>query len=302
MSPVGGAAVQLAATGPGGGGAASTVQTDTSGQFAFTGLSSGDWMIAPQKIGDAGQAIDADDALYALQATVGALTLSPMQTMACDVNGDGVVNAIDAIYILQYVVDMIPSFPVAQSCGSDWGFMPEPDATVNQQVVPPNTSGTTCQDGAIAFTPLATAATNQNFAAVLFGDCTGNWTSSGSALQALLSVPAAATPAVRLGRVQRHGRRLRIPVVVTPTATYHTVTLAVQYDAAQLAAPRVRRVSGSRQALLAVNKRQPGTLRISMASIDALAPGRVLVLEFTQTSAQLDGAPLSILRAAIGNE
>ena len=33
----------------------------------------------------------------------------------------------------------------------------------------------TCQPGAIELAPLAGQVTNQDFAAVLVGDCTGNW-------------------------------------------------------------------------------------------------------------------------------
>ena len=69
------------------------------------------------------------------------------------------------------------SFPVAQACASDWLFVPMPAAAANQHLVQPQNMAVvnTCQPGAIEFAPLAGKVTNQDFAAVLIGDCTGNW-------------------------------------------------------------------------------------------------------------------------------
>ena len=150
-------------------------QTDAAGRFSFTGIGTGNWKLSPQKIGDLGNAIDMVDALTILQSTLGTINLTPAQRLACDVSGDGTVNIIDALLILHYTIGLTPRFPVAQQCGSDWAFVPDPAPAINQQVLPPQITSGVCRNGAIAFSPLTASASNQNFSAVLFGDCTGNW-------------------------------------------------------------------------------------------------------------------------------
>lgn len=53
--------------------------------------------------------IDAADALLCLRASVGLVTLTPEQKTAADVNHDGLVDAGDAILILRYDARLIPS-------------------------------------------------------------------------------------------------------------------------------------------------------------------------------------------------
>ena len=56
--------------------------------------------------------ITADDALLALQAAVGKITLNEEQTVIANVDGEGEVTATDALLILQRSVDKIDKFPV----------------------------------------------------------------------------------------------------------------------------------------------------------------------------------------------
>jgi hypothetical protein len=92
------------------------------------------------------------------------------------VTGNGAVSALDAARILQRAASLIGRFPVAHTCASDWLFVPSPVAAANQNVITPqNTTGKVCRPGAIEFRPLAGQLVDQDFAAVLIGDCTGNW-------------------------------------------------------------------------------------------------------------------------------
>jgi parallel beta-helix repeat protein len=168
-APVGAAAVQLSGPAP------ATALTDATGQFALSGLTGGAWQVEPRKLGDAGAGISALDAAYVLQAAVGLRTLTPEQQLACDVSGNGTLSAYDAALILRYKVGLIAALPVAELCASDWAFLPAPAAAANQQVTPPQITAGACQPGRIAYQPLAGQADNQDFFAVLFGDCTGNW-------------------------------------------------------------------------------------------------------------------------------
>lgn len=56
--------------------------------------------------------IDAKDALEVLKAAVNKITLTEQQTKAADVDGNGTLDAADALYILKYSVDKIEEFPV----------------------------------------------------------------------------------------------------------------------------------------------------------------------------------------------
>ncbi|MEO8604017.1 MAG: dockerin type I repeat-containing protein [bacterium] len=173
------ATVQLSGTG------SATAMTDSSGAYAFADPGAGNSQLMPSKLGDTSNGISTLDATYVLQAVVGNRTFTGMQNLACDVTGDGTVSALDAARILQLVAGLRSRLPVAEACGSDWVFIPDPAAIANQRLVTPQMSPI-CAPGAIAFEPLAPPASGQDFLGVLFGDCTGNWQPSGA--------PPAATP------------------------------------------------------------------------------------------------------------
>jgi hypothetical protein len=80
------------------------------------------------------------------------LTLTANQTVAADVSGDGTVSAFDASLVGRFAAGLIQRFPVADAAGSDWTFLPP----------------------VRAYAPLAQSETS-DFAAVLYGDVTGNW-------------------------------------------------------------------------------------------------------------------------------
>ena len=67
--------------------------------------------------GDGG--VNAVDALGVLQYAVGKLHPANRQLAACDVNGDGAINAKDALLILQYAVGKIDSFPAQTVTSTD---------------------------------------------------------------------------------------------------------------------------------------------------------------------------------------
>jgi len=153
--------------------APSATVTDSLGAFAAS-LTPGTVVLKPRKLGGDGGAVSAFDASQVLRAVVGLRTFDSDEALACDVTGNGTVSALDAARILQRVVGALAEFPVAQLCGSDWAFVPVPLSVPNQISVPPLLDGA-CRPGSIQFDPLAGAATSQDFRAILFGDCSGNW-------------------------------------------------------------------------------------------------------------------------------
>jgi hypothetical protein len=264
-------------------------QTDASGAFEFIDVPNEPLEVMPRKLGDAGSAVSALDAVYVLQALSGTRTLTAEQALAADVSGDGTLSAMDAALILQFRVGLIPRFPVAETCGSDWMFVPVPAAAPNQELIQPQATVGVCQPGAIAFDPLSDSVGGQDFHAILFGDCTGNWQGGGgSPLVAPLRVPAT----VRVGRFDRRRNRMRLPIHVRATQPFEALDLDVRYAPADLRVVGVRRLGMARGAVVAFDNRQPGLVRIALASAmpvqtDARA---LLVLQFADGSKPVNSA------------
>jgi hypothetical protein len=152
-----------------------SAQTDANGQLSFSAIDQANWEVRPRKTGDLGVAVDVRDAVIVMKSTVGDVTLTAQQQLAADVSGDGWVDITDATRILQYAVGTITRFPTAELCGSDWIFVPLPSTPVNQSVTQPQISAGTCRPGSITFAPRSAAAANQDFEAILIGDCSLSW-------------------------------------------------------------------------------------------------------------------------------
>lgn len=152
-----------------------SAQTDSTGAFAFTGVGNTTVSVQPQKDGDVQHGISVLDAVEVLQIVVGSRSLVPGQSLACDNSGDGAVTALDAVGILQLQVGQITRLPVVSSCQSDWAFVPVAAPVPSQTPVAPHIANSTCQPGSITYQPLTGQADNQDFLAVLLGDCSGNW-------------------------------------------------------------------------------------------------------------------------------
>jgi Dockerin type I domain len=131
--------------------------------------------LQPKKTGDFNDGITSLDGALVKQIVVGMETADQFQALACDVTGNGKVTSLDAARIIQFKLGIITKFAVATACGSDWLFLPDPDAAANQTLIQPQISSGSCQLGGVEFNPLVTPVDGQDFIAILFGDCTGNW-------------------------------------------------------------------------------------------------------------------------------
>jgi hypothetical protein len=252
--------------------------TDLSGEFDFSGLASGDLQIQPRKIGGENGAISSLDAAYALQASVGMRTLTPEQLIACDATGNGSISSLDAARILQRVVGKIPALPVAQTCGSDWAFLPDADAMLHQSVIDPILTTGNCQAGSIAFTPLGGDAQHRDFRAVLFGDCTGNWRpASGSSA----SVRKGDEGLAHLGRPRRGARgEIVVPLFADGGQPFHAFEATLVFDPARVRSATARMAAAAPGAELEVDARD-GRLTVALASAEPVDPGKGPILEIT---------------------
>lgn len=271
--PIQAAVLRLAGSTP------ATVSTDSAGQFTLSGLDAGPWILQPLKGGDTASAISALDAVYVLQSVVQLRTLTPQQQRACDVTGDGTVSALDATLILQHAVGLITSFPVAQACGSDWAFEPAAAPATHQQITQPQTTAGACQLGGIGWSALATSVTGQDFSAIVFGDCTGNWQPS-TAAPARAAFPASA--GVHLGRKRHvpHSGLVRIPLYVDASLGFRALEVELHYDPRRVKPAGVRRMRSTHGALLEAQAPQAGVLKLALASAHRLRGGAGVMLQF----------------------
>lgn len=160
----------------GSGGDQLSTDTDGEGRYSFSLTSGQNWTIVPRNEGDAGGAVTSLDAAYALQNRVGLRVFDEYQSIACDVTGNGSVTSFDASLILQRRVGLLPAFPLAADCGTDWWFSRAPGVTSSSPSASIPVDVQSCSPGGIAYSPLLESVEGQDFVAVVLGDCTGNWT------------------------------------------------------------------------------------------------------------------------------
>lgn len=158
------------------GDAPASTSSDASGAFGFASAGPGNIALRPQKDGDFNDAVTSLDAAFVLQLVAGLRTFSADQRLAADVTGNGTVSTLDAVRILEFQAGLLARFESAEFCGSDWLFRPDPAAAANQTLVQPLVSSGVCQPGRINYTPVEPPLGDQDFVAILLGDCTGNWT------------------------------------------------------------------------------------------------------------------------------
>jgi hypothetical protein len=270
------------------------VRSDSDGSYGLAASMGSALTLTPQRLGGSGRAVSSLDAAYVLQATAGQRTFDAMQALSCDATGNGALTPLDATRILQLVVGLRSRLPVGELCASDWAFFPNPAAAPNQQSIAPSLQGGVCRRGAIAFTPVAAAAAQQDFRASAFGDCTGNW--QAPAQSAALRH---GSRRVRLGPPIGSSRRfLRLPIEVTGVAAFSALELTLRFDPAALRLRTVRPFRRSDGVIVSVNPEQ-GNVRVALASGVPLSRvnGR-LVATFERL--QLDAhAAMSLLSARV---
>lgn len=254
------------------GASSSQALSDGQGAYHLQVLAPQAWRLEPVKSGDLGSGISAGDASCILRAVVGLSTLNDVERLASDVSGNGTLSAIDASYLLQYRVGLLPRLPAATLCDSDWLFVPTPAPYQNQSIVLP-TLGSACTMGAITYQPLVGSTDRQDFVAALIGDCQGNWKPSGN------GAGYSETPRLRWAE-RAVTRGLRVPLALTHELASGGLEFEIEYDPAALIYRGLGRLKGARGSLLAVNARQPGKIRAALASPRPLPRGTLLVALF----------------------
>jgi hypothetical protein len=281
--------------------ASASDQTAGDGSYAVDGLHVGDWIAEPEKMGDFNTGVSPLDASYILEAVVEKRTFDAYQAHACDVTGNGALSSLDASRILEFVVNKIDRFPIAELCGSDWAFFPQPAPAANQSIVDPQIGAGACQPGSIAWDPLAEAASDQDFLAALYGDCTGNWQPAGGGAAAALRAAAVDVPVVRVSRLRRvRANRAQVRLYVDSPAPFRAFEARLSYDPTRLRLRGVRRGPDADNVLLRAAEGRAGSVTLALAASAPLVGGRgaLVTLEFAiQDRRARDG--VTSVRAAV---
>ena len=265
--------------------------TSSNGTYVASNVALGGWSVDPMRTGGMGNSVSSLDAARVLQVIAGVISFTPMQRLACDVTGDGKLSALDAVRILQYSAGVINDLPLATACGSDWIFYPSPDPFQFQQITTPLMGSGSCRPGDISLnlTSALNAATNQDFEAIVIGDCTGNWTPAAGALRQGVATDAT----VHAGSL-RTGRRhtYQLPIYVQSTAPFSALDVKLTYDPAIFTVRAVHPRGAAAHALVGIHDDE-GALTITLANAAEIggSSGPVLVVEFSGEPDGADGAP-----------
>jgi hypothetical protein len=289
--PVAGATVALMGTE-----SSSTVMTNDLGQFGFTAMDSGTWQLEPRKVGDVDGAVTALDAALILQSISGWRHLDSVQALVCDTTGNGQVTPLDAVRVLQFAVGQMNRLPVAVPCASDWAFIPDAPLQPNQEFIQPQFTATTCQQGSILFAPLLGNAPQEDFIAVPFGDCTGNW--SAAAQQAHLRL-ARGDLRVRLGVARLRDGEWVLPLYLSSSQPFSALEARIVVETG-LAPTNVRSTGVASDVMLRFEQHGT-TLRLAMASAAPLnaTGGPVALLTFDAASHPSGSKLAHLISAAV---
>ncbi|HEX9971051.1 MAG TPA: cohesin domain-containing protein, partial [bacterium] len=189
--------------------------TGNSGDFQFLDIIYGNYTLRPTKVGASAHAVGPYDASLILMSAVQLVQLTPYQMIAADVTGNGTVSAMDASYVLRYYVGLISKFPV----NKDWKFVP--------LSFPINNNNWATAPDSIRYQPLNADKTDQDFAGIVYGDASGNWTALSTPLLARSNVQ----PKLMLGSLQQEkDGTCVLPISVTDASDIISFGLSCQYD------------------------------------------------------------------------
>jgi len=263
------------------------------GDYTFPGLVPvRSYLVTPFKTDDFGGAIDPFDASLNAQHVVGLISLTANQRLAADVSGNGSLSSFDSARIAQFSVGLISQFAVAQQNGSDWVFVPTPQAEPNALAIAPfPPSGVR---GSIQYSPIIESAENQDFLGVLYGDVSGNWqppvcSPASGTIQPLAAgaQSAASVPATEGGSLSMPtltaspGQIIRVPITGTGVAQAVSFYLDVRYNPKVLRLVQATSGAASAGFSATTNTLEAGRGRLALfRALPLGADGEVAVLTF----------------------
>ncbi|MFN0277398.1 MAG: choice-of-anchor J domain-containing protein [Pyrinomonadaceae bacterium] len=168
----------------------------TSGAYSLSGFGSGSYMVIPSKTGGV-NGITSFDAARISQHIVGPPILNVTQLIVADVSGNGAVSSFDAGQIAKYVAGE-PFAPPGIGSTATWKFTP---ANRNYASVTGSIVG-------------------ENYSALLMGEVSGNWTSTGARPVGRRQLTARGGP--------ERGTSVTAPNLVTPKGAEIVIPISVK--------------------------------------------------------------------------
>ena len=247
--------------------------SDANGAYTVSGAETDDYSLTPSK-SDGVNGISAYDTSLVLQHSAGLTTLTGHAATAADVNKSGIINSMDAFYVLQKAVDLIT--------------LPFPGAGVVWDFDPPSQS----------YSNLNSDVTGQDFTAVLLGDVSGNWSAGvGQALLQLANTASLTLPHLYAESSERITITLDIAL---DQAEVYGADIVLGYDPAVVTAISVSAGDVAQDFLIASNLNQPGQIRVAIANAESIADnGNLLALVFDVVGELDDTSPLQITAAEL---
>jgi DNA-binding beta-propeller fold protein YncE len=295
-----------------------TVPTDCDGDYNFPSLTPIlTYRVTPSKAADFEGAIDPFDAALNARHVVGLITLTANQSLAADVTGNGTLTSFDSAHIAQFSVGTITQFPVAAANGSDWTFVPAPQAEPNQSVTIPVPAA--AQPGRIDYSPIIESAENQDFHAILYGDVSGNWSGvcGAPALPHDSLAGSSGDPATKGGAAGRGKQRqgavaslpflraapgevIRVPVRVEGAAEAIAFLFDLRYDPAVLQLLGTERGGKAAAFQVETNTGQAGRARLALFSASNLGgDGEIVVLRFRVVGSPRSRTSLTLVTSRV---
>jgi len=223
-------------------------QTNAAGAFTVQNVATGAYSLRPSKIGgDAG--ITAFDASLVLRHAAGISLLSGAQAVAADVDKSGVIDSMDAYYVLQRAAGLIT--------------LPFPGAGVTWEFTPPVRN----------YSSVTSNLTGQDFVGILLGDVSGNWSGQESTVLggAPVSLRVVEWPAQQDGT-------LTVVLRLSPGAEdAYSLDAVLDFDRT-LGRMSTMKIDGTTSDWLAAyNSSHPGQVRISLAGAEPLSSEGVII-------------------------
>lgn len=229
--------------------------TDATGNYSFTGLHYGNFILRPRKLGGQGRSITPFDAALLLQHVVGNSKLTPYQRIAADVSGDSTISAFDAAFIMRYAVRLEKKFPVMADSLDCWDFVPTSFAI--------NDTNWVARPDSLVYHPLEKEKFNQNFIGIVYGDVSQNWISP--AMPAVAVEKSSMIATLELGNFQLvQQRAVEVPIQLEQGNSISSAEIDLQFDPKKFDLISVTATELSKEFLLSYNA-ENGCLKIAMA-------------------------------------
>ena len=247
----------------------STGTTDEQGSYSIEEEFGNVYTVRPKKKDDINNCISAYDASLILRYNVGRIGLTPLQKIAADVSGNGAISAFDASYILRFNVGRIDRFPVMEDSTHFWRFVPQsfPLDSSNWRTAPNN----------ITYNPLQSDQTDQDYYAIIYGDVSHNWSSSGKAIKGK-EIPEGEILLTDAEGSQ--GDMISIPVKIKGGSNIYSLNMNIVFDAEAFDFVSVRKGQMAKDFDLIYNV-DNGIVKLAMAGINPIeGDGTIMNLTF----------------------